>query len=339
MFDSSTDHSVTNMSMDKQQYLISRLADGCFHSGESLAEEMGISRAAVWKRIKSLADLELDIYSVNGKGHRLSQPIELLDANTIKANMTAIGLSRIEELKVIPVLNSTNQHLYDLLQEGSIHGLVVMAEYQKQGKGRRGNDWLSPYASGLCLSLGWHFHSTPASYTALSLATGVAVCRSLLRMGVSEAGLKWPNDIMSKGKKLGGILLESRSETAGCSDVVIGIGININLADKTLSTITQPVTDVNRIAGQSISRNVLSGILVDELLIMLEDYQNSGFSSCIEQWREFDTLSGQQADLILPNDIFSGEILGIDENGLLLMSVKGETKRFSSGELSLRVRS
>lgn len=323
--------------MDKQQYLISRLADGHFHSGETLAEEMGISRAAVWKRIKTLAAYGLDVYSVNGKGHRLSRSIELLDAGVIKASMSADIGPRINDLKVLPVVDSTNLYLYQLLNDRKIHAVVVLAEFQQSGKGRRGNEWLSPYASGICLSLGWHFHSTPASYTALSLATGVAVCRSLQRIGINQVGLKWPNDIISDGKKLGGILLESRSETAGCSDVVIGIGINVNLSEQTMLSILQPVTDISRISQQSISRNALTAILIEELLNMLEDYQAEGFASCIEEWRQLDALRGKQAELILPNSTLSGEILGIDENGLLLMSIDGETRSFSSGELSVRV--
>ncbi len=325
--------------MDKQRHLISRLADGHFHSGESLAKEMGISRAAVWKRIKTLTDCGLDVYSVRGKGYRLSRVIELLDSNRICVGMSVDAVAGINELQVLSVLDSTNQYLHQRLNEGSIHAVVVLAEFQKKGKGRRGNDWLSPYGSGLCLSLGWHFQSTPGSYTALSLACGVAVCRSLQRLGIGEVGLKWPNDIINNDRKLGGILLESRSETAGCSDVVIGIGINIHLPDSSIKAIPQPVIDISRMRQHSISRNALCGVLIEELFNMLEDYQTRGFTSCIDEWRRLDTLKGREADLVLPDDTLSGEILGIDENGLLLMRVDGDTLRFSSGELSLRVQS
>ncbi len=325
--------------MDKQQYIISRLADGHFHSGESLAQEMGISRAAVWKRIKTLADYGLNVYSVHGKGHRLSRAIELLRSDKVKAGMGADSIARLNDLKILPVLDSTNLYLYRQLNERSIHAEVVLAEFQQSGKGRRGNDWLSPYASGICLSMGWHFHSTPASYTALSLATGVAVCRALRRLGLSKAGLKWPNDIISQGRKLGGILLESRSETAGCSDVIIGIGINVDLPDQTLNSIRQPVIDINRLQQRAISRNLLTGALIAELFKMLEDYQQHGFASCIAEWRQLDEYEGKQADLVLPNETLSGQIRGIDENGLLIMLVDGENRHFSSGELSLRVQS
>ena len=323
--------------MDKQQHLISRLADGNFHSGESLAEEMGISRAAVWKRIKSLSNYGLDVFSVHGKGHRLSRSLDILDADKIKASLSNKFADSLNGLTVLPVVDSTNQFLYRQLNNDSFHAQVVLAEYQESGKGRRGNEWISPYGSGICMSLGWHFQSTPASYTALSLATGVAVCRSLQKLGITNAGLKWPNDIISEGKKLGGILLESRSETAGYSDVVIGIGLNVDLPEHISSTISQAVTDISRLTQQTISRNKLVGFLIEDLLNMLKEYQNHGFTSFIQEWRQLDELKGRDADLILPNETLTGEILGIDENGLLLMSVGGETRSFSSGELSLRM--
>jgi BirA family transcriptional regulator, biotin operon repressor / biotin---[acetyl-CoA-carboxylase] ligase len=323
--------------MDKQQYLISRLADGNFHSGESLAEEMSISRAAVWKRIKSLSNYGLDVFSVHGKGYRLSRSLDILDTDKIVASLSDEFADSLKGLTVLPVLDSTNQFLYRQLNNDSFHAHVVVAEYQESGKGRRGNDWLSPYGSGICMSLGWHFQSTPASYTALSLATGVAVCRSLQRLGITNAGLKWPNDIISEGKKLGGILLESRSETAGCSDVVIGIGINVDLPEQVLNTISQAVTDTSKLTQQIISRNKLVGFLIEDLLHMLKEYQEHGFASCIQEWRQLDELKGRDADLILPNETLSGKILGIDESGLLLMLIAGETRSFSSGELSLRV--
>lgn len=334
---SSTGNSRKSKIMDKQQHLISRLADGNFHSGESLAEEMGISRAAVWKRIKSLSNYGLDVFSVHGKGHRLSRSLDILDADKIKASLSNKFADSLNGLTVLPVVDSTNQFLYRQLNNDSFHAQVVLAEYQESGKGRRGNEWISPYGSGICMSLGWHFQSTPASYTALSLATGVAVCRSLQKLGITNAGLKWPNDIISEGKKLGGILLESRSETAGYSDVVIGIGLNVDLPEHISSTISQAVTDISRLTQQTISRNKLVGFLIEDLLNMLKEYQNHGFTSFIQEWRQLDELKGRDADLILPNETLTGEILGIDENGLLLMSVGGETRSFSSGELSLRM--
>ncbi|NKB37378.1 MAG: bifunctional biotin--[acetyl-CoA-carboxylase] ligase/biotin operon repressor BirA [Gammaproteobacteria bacterium] len=322
---------------DKQQVLIACLADGKFHSGESLATKLGISRTAVWKRIKLLAELELDVFAVRGKGYRLSQAIDLLNESEIRENLSKeVGVS-ITSINILPVTESTNLYLFRHSEQSNKYAAVAIAEYQHAGKGRRGNNWVSPYASGLCLSMSWHFDSTPASVMALSLATGVVVCSSLREMGLSSVGLKWPNDIVSSGKKLGGILLESKSESAGACDIVIGIGLNVNLPEKVFSDIEQPITDLRKLSGRAVSRNILAGNIIEKLWKMLGRFQTTGFKPFIEEWRNFDELKGHKGKLIMPNETLSGDILGIDDNGLLLMSINGETRSFSSGELSLRV--
>ena len=270
--------------VDKQEVLIAALADGKFHSGEALAGEMGISRTAIWKRIKTLSDLGLDVFSVRGKGHRLSQPLDLLDESLI---LKYLERNSSVSLEVLTVTDSTNRYLFNRSLDLVDHAAVVVAEYQQAGKGRRGNAWISPYAAGLCLSMAWHFDSSPASIMSLSLATGVAVCRSLERLGLKSVGLKWPNDIISGGQKLGGILLESKSESAGASDVVIGIGLNVSLPDNAIEKVDQAITDLTRIGAGTVSRNRLAAFIIDDLLKMLMDYQAGGFSSFIDDWREY----------------------------------------------------
>ncbi len=325
--------------IDKQRDLIACLADGKFHSGESLAEKLGISRTAVWKRTKTLAELELDVFAVRGRGYRLSQAIDLLNEPDIRQHLDKKIGDSIKSISILSTTESTNLYLFSNSGQRNNHATVALAEYQHAGKGRRGNNWVSPYASGLCLSMTWHFESTPTSVMALSLATGVAVCSSLSDLGLPKIGLKWPNDIVSEGKKLGGILLESRSETAGACDVVIGIGLNVNLPDSVFSNMDQPITDLHKLTGQAISRNLLAGSIIGKLWQMLEKFQTAGFASFIEDWRAFDELSGRVGKLIMPNETLSGEIMGIDDNGLLLMNIDGTIRSFSSGELSLRLAS
>jgi len=156
--------------MDKLQDLISRLADGNFHSGETLAAQLGISRTAVWKRIKKLSEVDLDVYAIRGRGYRLPGRLEPLDSHCIRSHMERRASSNLAELTVVPMVDSTNRALFQQLDTRSVHAVALLAEYQRAGRGRRGNEWLSPYGSGLCLSIGWHFDSTPASITALSLA-------------------------------------------------------------------------------------------------------------------------------------------------------------------------
>lgn len=323
--------------MDKQKCIIQCLADGDFHSGEAIASTLGISRAAVSKRVKQLSSLGLDVFSVSGKGHRLARPLELLESDKITAGLDRHIEALIKPLRIFDRLDSTNNYLSTMLLSESIHAVVILAEFQDKGKGRRGNEWLSPYASGICLSMGWHFESTPASYTALSLATGVAICRALEKSGISGVGLKWSNDLVVNRKKLGGILIESRTETAGHSDTIIGIGLNMDLSADLQARINQPITDLLELSDIKVSRNELSGRIINELGHLLSNYETQGFAACLNDWHRFDSLNGAQVKIDLGKEEIRGVVEGIDENGLLLLRSENELKRFSHGEVSVRV--
>ena len=299
--------------------------------------ELNISRTAISKRIRTLERrLGLDIYSVKGKGYKLSEAIELLDADKIRQFMTASAKQRLSGINVFTEIDSTNMYLARELDKGVIHGRAVLAEFQQSGKGRRGNSWVSSFASGVCLSIGWQFQATPASLNALSLATGAVVCRCLRRLGLQSAQLKWPNDIVCGGQKLGGILIETRSETGGASDVILGLGLNVRSTAKDKTAIDQPVTSINEIAEADISRNRLVAAILDEVSAMLDSYPHLGFASYLEEWRSYDALKGRRADIIFTNESLNGVVGGITENGMLQMNVDGEERVFSSGEISLR---
>jgi len=309
--------------IDRKQVLLSQLSDGQFHSGQSLANGLGLSRTAVWKHIQTLQTFAVDIRSVPGFDRQALG--KLVETNPY-----------IEHIDVFFETQSTNQYLLDKLSIGNVHGHVVLAEFQTAGRGRRGNQWLSPIASGLCLSIAWHFETSPASLMALSLASGVAVQRALHTFKVEKTGLKWPNDIMCDGRKLGGILLESRIEAAGTCDVVLGLGLNIKLPEKRMGKIEQAVTDIAQNCIERPARNELAITVIEELVCMLQQYAKEGFAPFIEEWRKYDCLQGKQAQLHLAEAKMAGEVLGIDENGLLIMQSDGVIQKFTSGELSVR---
>ncbi len=147
--------------------ILEQLADGRFHSGEDLANGLGISRAAVWKQIRILEDMGIDVRAIPGKGYCLPGKFEFLDRGRILAGLDTQW--RIEEgnLELLSETDSTNERLLDYLPERSIHRHICLAEYQNAGRGRRGNDWIMPFGSGACMSVGWHFEMSPDSITAL----------------------------------------------------------------------------------------------------------------------------------------------------------------------------
>lgn len=317
--------------------LFSTLTDGQLYSGQQLADKTGVSRTAIWKHLDSLRDKGMAIESIRGRGYRLRTPVETLDVNSIRACLPASLASTLPALEVHYEIDSTSRFLRRRLNESSIHRNVILAEFQSGGRGRGNNEWLSAPGAGLCLSIGWHFDSAPGTLPALSLATGVVLAACLQGFGPQNINLKWPNDLLFKGAKLGGVLIESRGQLAGAVDVIIGIGINIDMPAHIAGRISQPVTDLTRVFGYRPSRNQLAALIIERMFTMLEHYHRHGFETYIDAWRALDITCGKDAVLQRSDGLISGRVLDIDENGFLIMETAGEKNRYSSGDLSLRV--
>jgi BirA family biotin operon repressor/biotin-[acetyl-CoA-carboxylase] ligase len=321
---------------DKQKKILSLLADGEFHSGTELADALGISRSAIWKQLSGLAELGLQHSAVSGKGYRLDNPLELLDVSKINEVVTDQAGALISSFEIHDQIDSTNRYLVERSQNNGLSGSVCFAEYQTAGKGRRGRQWVSPYGSNIYLSILWRFQQGPAAISGLSLAIGVAVIRALKQHQISNIGLKWPNDIYSQGKKLGGILVEVSGETDGPCSAVIGLGLNLFLPETQAEGITQAWTDLSKITGQSqLSRNQLAGILLNHLLPVIAEYESVGIQAYLDEWRSYDCLSGKSATLFIGQQQFEGIVQGIDDNGMLLIKrPDGNVQTFASGEVS-----
>lgn len=313
------------------------IADGELHSGEELGNALGISRTAIWKIINSLSHYGVTIVAVKGKGYRLSRPIEFLDEEIILSGISSSAAKILNKLEIFEEIESTNQYLLENLEVADKHGNVVLAEYQSHGRGRRGSSWVSPFGSGLSLSTRWHFEQPVDSLTCLSLAVGSAVIRVLKKIGFEGVGLKWPNDIFFQNRKLGGLLIEIRGETAGPCDVVIGLGLNIAFPSDFEADISQPWIDLASIKDSVPSRNVIVAEMISEFMLLLDAYTESKAEHIIKEWQEYDCMRGKQAKLILPDENITGQIVGIDNDGALLMSVNNNVRKFTAGEISLRV--
>ena len=321
---------------DNQKKILSRLADGEFHSGTELADALGISRSAVWKQLTGLAELGLPHSAVSGKGYRLDKALELLAAPKINEVIDDRVGSLISSLEIHDQLDSTNRYLVARAQNNAPSGLVCFAEYQTAGKGRRGRQWVSPYGCNIYLSILWRFQQGPAAISGLSLAIGVAVIRALKQQQIDDIGLKWPNDIYSQGKKLGGILVEVSGETDGPCSAVIGLGLNLFLAEAEAKNITQAWTDLSKITGQNrLFRNALAGTLLNHLLPVIADYEDIGIKAYLNEWRDYDCLTNKSATLFIGQQQFDGIVQGIDDNGMLLIKrPDGGVQAFASGEVS-----
>lgn len=323
--------------MESRLKLLEILADGRFRSGEVLGAYLGVSRAAVWKQLRALKHLGVDIQAVRGRGYRVAYPIEFLNADALRSRMTASALATVARLEIIAELDSTNTYLKRLAQEGAPGGTVCLAETQRAGRGRLGRVWVSPFASNLYLSMLWRFADGPAALAGLSLVAGVALVQALKHFVPQGLGLKWPNDVQWQGHKLAGVLIEVAGESAGPSHAVIGIGINVRMPESAAQDIGQPWTDLARCLGDAPSRNALAAAVLDALIESLRGFESDGLAPFLEAWREHDVMTGKSVQLRLPNGVIAGEAQGIDANGALVLRVGDELRRFAAGEISLRI--
>jgi BirA family biotin operon repressor/biotin-[acetyl-CoA-carboxylase] ligase len=319
--------------------LLALLADGEFHSGTTLAHLLAVSRSAVWKQLQCLEAWGIEIVAVTGKGYKLQRPMQLLDQAQIESALLPAVAALIQRLEVHDELASTNSYLLDVAQQQPASAWVCLAEYQTAGKGRRGRTWVSPFGHNIYLSLLWRFQDGPAAIAGLSLAIGVAVIRALRQAGITEVGLKWPNDIYWRGRKLAGILIEVSGESSGPCHAVIGLGLNLYLPPVQAEAIEQAWVDLQQIVGEQIAlqRNRWVALLLNEIVPVVADYQTRKLSDYVNEWRNYDCMSGQAVNIFMGEQVFAGIVRGVDDQGLLLLEDDaGNLRTFASGEVSFR---
>ncbi|WP_041770115.1 bifunctional biotin--[acetyl-CoA-carboxylase] ligase/biotin operon repressor BirA [Metapseudomonas resinovorans] len=311
--------------------LLKLLQDGRFHSGQALGAALGVSRSAVWKQLQQLeAELSLPIYKVRGRGYRLQSPLSLLDSEAL--NKAGSPWAH----RVFDSLDSTNAEVMRRLAAGEVPPFAVVAERQTEGRGRRGRRWVSPYAQNLYYSLALRINGGARQLEGLSLVIGLAVLSTLRAFGLVDAGLKWPNDLLVNNRKIAGILLELLGDPADICHVVVGIGINVNMQSSVVD-IDQPWTSMQSESGTLIDRNALIAQLSACLEGYLRRHELEGFSALREEWEGGHLWQGKPVSLIAGVQKIQGRVLGIDATGALRLSVDGEERAYSGGELSLRL--
>jgi BirA family transcriptional regulator, biotin operon repressor / biotin---[acetyl-CoA-carboxylase] ligase len=319
--------------------LLVLLADGRLRSGEWLAKELGVSRAAVWKGVERLRALGLEVQALPRRGYRLASPVELLDARRIGAELEAPRRAQLRKLELLFEVDSTNSRLLGRPPPPLGQADVCTSELQHAGRGRRGRRWIAPFGAGVALSAAWTFSEGAGTLAALSLSVGVAIARALARAGAAGVTLKWPNDIWYGDRKMGGVLIELRAEAGGSAHVVIGLGLNVVLtaaARREIEAAGVRVASVADACSEAPSRNLVTGAILDELLGMLGEFEREGFAAFRDTWMALDALNGRPARVVLGGAVISGTARGVDAEGALLLETADGMQRFVSGEASLR---
>lgn len=323
--------------MTSTMALLNCLADGRFHSGETLARQLGVTRAAIWKKLKKVEALGLAVDAVRGRGYRLQQPLELLDQNLIRERLPVHINDRLGKLDLFDTIDSTNRYLMKAGEQvAGAH--VCLTEMQLDGRGRRGRPWVSPFASNLYCSIKWHYDSAPASLSGLSLALGVGLMRVLSTLACVGIGLKWPNDIYSHNKKMAGILLELSGDVNGPCQVVAGVGVNVRMPSD-VDAIDQPWTDLYSILGERTpGRNSLAAGLISEWIEILSTFTKQGFADYRTEWNNWDISKDRMVTLSGMNFEKQGIAQGVNEEGALLLQTDKGVEACHAGEISLRIK-
>lgn len=322
-----------------ERELLQRLANGPV-GGDTLAREAGLTRAAVWKRIDGLREAGIAIVAAPGRGYRLEQPLDLLDADAIRAALPRSEQDGLAGLEIAWSLDSTNSEL--LRRAAPPHGsAVLLAERQTGGRGRRGRAWASPLAAHVYLSLARRFEGGLARLGGLSLVAGVAACEALRGLGFADVGLKWPNDLVvvdeSGLRKLGGLLVEGGGEVAGAARAVIGIGLNVRMPPQAGNVIDQPWAELDGLSPQAPSRNAVVAALLVRLLPALDEFDAHGLAPFLPRYAALDALAGRTVTVHAATANWPATALGIANDGALrVRDAAGAEHLVHAGDVSVR---
>lgn len=323
--------------MIPKAYVLRVLSDGEFHSGEELGALLGVSRAAVWKQLQTLEGFGMQVESARGRGYRVVGGFDLLDEQTILSHLATVNRQRLQ-LDVLMSIGSTNEFLMSQ-QDRRAQFQVCIAEHQTQGRGRRGRQWVSPFGASLYLSMRYRFESGVSALDGLSLAVGIVLAQALQQLGYADdVQLKWPNDLLARGAKLGGVLIEISGDATGAVDVIVGVGINVRMPASFATHIDQAWIDLQSLNPDiAMDRNRLAAAMIDALIALLSRFERGGFHDYREAWSRFDACAGRSVVLRMGERLEAGTAVGVDAQGALLLETDDGVKAFSGGEISLRM--
>lgn len=320
--------------------LLERLMVGAA-SGDSLARDTGLTRAAVWKRIQALRAAGVDIQARSGHGYRLACPMQLLDSEAIAASLSPEVRARIASIEVAWSIDSSNSEL--LRQPIAADGMatVLLAERQTGGRGRRGRTWASPLAAHLYLSVSRSFGGL-VRLAGLSLVAGISTAEALRARGFDQVRLKWPNDlVVTDGDllcKLGGVLVEGGGEHAGPVRAVIGLGLNVSMPAAIGAMIDQPWCDLSQMCPLQLlpSRDAIAASILEHWLPALDEFDAAGLEPFLGRYAALDALAMRPVTLH-EGTTQTAVALGLAPDGALrVRTADGQERCIHSGEVSVR---
>ena len=303
-----------------------------YYSGAKISAGLGISRAAVWKKINSLREKGFIIEAVPSKGYRLISFPDLSEEYIRSAVKGGVW----KDIFVYDRVNSTNELAMSLAaKDDLLTSIVIIADSQEKGKGRLGRTWISPPGRNIYMSLAFKPVLDTKDATMLTLLTAVACAHAIKKISGLQVRIKWPNDLILSGKKCGGILTEIRADIDKVSLAVIGIGINVNLGKEDFKEgIRSIATSIKKESGKCCSRNEL----VIEILRQIEHFYGMlmklGKHPLLNEWKILSSTLGKSVKVVIGDEILIGLAEDIDDNGMLILKLdSGLRRQISSGDV------
>lgn len=324
------------MSDTKQKLLIClKKAPQQWVSGQQISHQLGITRAAIWKHIKTLKEQGHAIDAAPRKGYRLKKAADLIAADDIRARLNTRIIGR-QGIICLAQTDSTNSHAKRLAHEGAPEGTVVLAESQTSGRGRRGRSWFSPAGQSIYASIILRPAMAPSQTPQITLMTAVAVARALQKSTGLNATIKWPNDILISDKKIAGILTEITTEMDTVDYVVVGLGVNVNTTAADMPPdIRSIATSVRIESGSRFSRINLLCTLLHHFESSYGTLQRDGFKPIMAQWREMSDIIGQPVHVDVLDTRHTGIVEAVDDDGVLILKDdSGQRHRIFSGDVT-----
>ncbi len=323
------------MKASTRSILLAFLKENDWVSGESLSEKLNISRAAIWKNIKSLRELGYNIESSSRVGYRLADSPDLLIPDEIIYYLETEVIGR-QQIHYFSSVSSTNTAACARAEAGDPEGTIVVAEFQKAGKGRLGRDWHSPSGENLYISLILRPEISPSEASGVTLLAAVAAADTLKEKNIDPV-IKWPNDILVNGKKIAGILTEMSSDQDQVHYIIPGIGININtnISKMPEGLRTQPASILSE-TGKKMNRAEFTALFLQKFESLYLDFKINGFSNILEQWKKYSNIIGRKVKVELLRGTVCGICESIDSTGALIVrDEEGAINHIISGDVTL----
>lgn len=310
---------------------------GTYVSGQRICEELGVSRTAVWKKIKALQDEGYKITAVTNKGYMLEEEPDLMNKEAVGSLLHTEKLGRTMEY--FDEIDSTNNYCKRMAEQGAEHGLLAVADRQTAGRGRRGRSWETPSKTSIAMSILLRPQIAPDRASMLTIVAAMAVADAVKEVTALPVGIKWPNDIVVNKKKLCGILTEMSVELSAINYVVVGIGINVNNVSFP-EEIAATATSLYLEKGERVSRSRVIAAAIDAFERYYKSFIKTQDLSGLRTAYEAYLVNRNARVRVITGDGTveeEGIALGIDDMGRLRIQMDdGSVRAVMAGEVSVR---